>query len=171
MQHPGGHLDHQLNHQRLFGPRENLPMPPVVGPRPFMRVPFYGPAPRFIVGPSFSRPGTIYYVPVPHPSSIRGAHPPQFFRPPGNPAGPILPPETQTLKTSIIEQIEYYFSDENPQNDHYLISLMEDEGRVPISLIADFKRVKQMCTDLQCILYALQSSDFVLVKVRLMHLI
>lgn len=34
-----------------------------------------------------------------------------------------------------------FFSDENLQNDHYLISLMDDQGWVPISTIADFKRV------------------------------
>jgi la-related protein 1 len=32
-------------------------------------------------------------------------------------------------------------SDENLQNDHYLISLMDDQGWVPVSIIADFKRV------------------------------
>ena len=32
-------------------------------------------------------------------------------------------------------------SDENLQTDHYLISQMDAEGWVPISTIADFKRV------------------------------
>lgn len=32
-------------------------------------------------------------------------------------------------------------SDENLQNDHYLISLMDAQGWVPIAIIADFKRV------------------------------
>ena len=32
-------------------------------------------------------------------------------------------------------------SDENLKNDHYLISLMNDHGWVPISAIAEFKRV------------------------------
>ena len=32
-------------------------------------------------------------------------------------------------------------SDENLQNDQYLISRMDDQGWVPISIIADFKRV------------------------------
>lgn len=36
-----------------------------------------------------------------------------------------------------------FFSDENLQNDKYLISLMDkQEGWVPIKIIADFKRVK-----------------------------
>lgn len=33
-------------------------------------------------------------------------------------------------------------SDENLESDHYLISLMDDKGWVPISKIADFKRVR-----------------------------
>ncbi|XP_031389019.1 la-related protein 1A isoform X2 [Punica granatum] len=164
MQQPAGPLNHQWNHQRAYGLGENLPMPPVVGPRAFVRAPFYGPAPGFMVGPSFPGPGSVYYVPVAHPSSIRGPHPPQFVRPPVNPGAPTLPPETQALKSNIIKQIEYYFSDENLQTDHYLIALMEDEGWVPISHIAEFKRVKRMCTDIQFILYSLQSSSSVEVK-------
>lgn len=34
-----------------------------------------------------------------------------------------------------------FFSDENLQNDNYLISLMDEQGWVPIKIIADFKRV------------------------------
>lgn len=53
IQQPCGPLDHQRNHQRPSGPGENLPMPPVVAPRPFVRAPSFGPAPGFVVGPSF----------------------------------------------------------------------------------------------------------------------
>lgn len=35
-----------------------------------------------------------------------------------------------------------FLSDENLQNDQYLISLMDEQGWVPIKIIADFKRVK-----------------------------
>ncbi|KAK4762990.1 hypothetical protein SAY86_008758 [Trapa natans] len=164
MEHPSGPFNHHWRHQQTFGPGENLHMPPVVGPRAFVRAPFYGPAHGFMVGPGFPGPGSVYYVPVPHPSSVRGPHSLQFVRPPVSPGAPTLPPETQTLKMDIINQIEYYFSDENLQNDQYLISLMEEEGWVPISLIADFKRVKRMCTDVPFILYALQSSDIIEVK-------
>lgn len=53
MQHPGGPLNHQWSYHRASGPGENLPMPPVVRPSAFIRAPFYGPAPGFMVGPSF----------------------------------------------------------------------------------------------------------------------
>lgn len=52
-----------------------------------------------------------------------------------------------SLRDKIVQQIEYYFSDENLTDDHYLISLMDDQGWVPISIVAEFKRVANMCTD------------------------
>ncbi|KAK4777749.1 hypothetical protein SAY87_017936 [Trapa incisa] len=158
MQYPGGPFNLRWSHQQTFGPGENLPMPPVVGQRAFVRSPFYGPAHGFMASPSFTGPGPVYYVPVPHPISVRGPYSPQYVQPPVNPGASTLPLETQDLKMNIVNQIEYYFSDENLQNDHYLISLMEEEGWVPISQIAEFKRVKRMCTDVPFILYALQSS-------------
>lgn len=38
-----------------------------------------------------------------------------------------------------------FFSDENLQKDHYLISLLDEEGWVSISKIADFNRVCFLC--------------------------
>lgn len=58
---PGGHWNHTWNHQRPFNPRENIPVQQGVGPRPFLRPHFFGPAPGFMVGPSI--PGN-YSMPV-----------------------------------------------------------------------------------------------------------
>ncbi|XVF05659.1 hypothetical protein REPUB_Repub05bG0191700 [Reevesia pubescens] len=162
MQEPGGHLNPGWNHQWAFNPREPIPMQQGVGPRPFARPPFFGTAPSFMVGPNF--PGAVCYVPITPPGSIRGPHPPRFVPYPVNPGTAMLPPETVTLRANIVKQIEYYFSDENLQNDHYLISLMDDQGWVPISTIADFKRVKRMSTDIQFILDALLSSSTIEVQ-------
>ncbi|XWS53249.1 hypothetical protein CRYUN_Cryun11dG0141500 [Craigia yunnanensis] len=151
MQEPGGHLNPGWNHQLAFNPREPIPTQHGIGPRPFARPPFFGPAPGFMAGPSF-------------PGSIRGPHPPRFVPYPINPGTAMFPPEAVTLRANIVKQIEYYFSDENLQNDHYLISLMDDQGWVPISTIADFKRVKRMSTDIQFILDALLSSSTVEVQ-------
>lgn len=60
-----------------------------------------------------------------------------------------------SLRAKIVQQIEYYFSDENLTDDHYLISLMDDQGWVPISIVAKFKRVANMCTDTPFILDSL----------------
>ncbi|KAE8733789.1 hypothetical protein F3Y22_tig00000991pilonHSYRG00184 [Hibiscus syriacus] len=152
MQEPGGH----------FNPREPFPMQPGVGPRSFARPPFFGPAPGFMIGPSY--PGAVCYVPIAPPGSIRGPHPPRFVPYPINPETNVLPPEMVTLRANIVKQIEYYFSDENLQRDRYLISLMDDEGWVPISTIADFKRVKRMSTDIQFIIDVLQSSSSIEVQ-------
>ncbi|PPD83358.1 hypothetical protein GOBAR_DD19722 [Gossypium barbadense] len=108
--------------------------------------------------------GALCYVPIAPPGSIRGPHSPRFVPYPINPETTVLPPEMVTLRANIMKQIEYYFSDENLQNDHYLISLMDDQGWVPVSTIADFKRVKRMSTDIQFILDALQSSRTVEVQ-------
>ncbi|ESR59631.1 hypothetical protein CICLE_v10014180mg [Citrus x clementina] len=161
-QEPGGHMNHAWHHQRAFGPRDSVPVPQSIGPRPLVRPAFFGPAPGpgYVVGPGF--PGAaLCYVPVVPPGSIRGPHPQRFFPYPVNLGAPMLPPETLALKANIVKQIEYYFSDENLQNDHYLISLMDAQGWVPIAIIADFKRVKRMSTDLPFILDALQNSSTV----------
>ncbi|KAM5584808.1 la-related protein 1A [Rosa sericea] len=166
MQEPGGHWNHAWYQQRPFNPRENIPMQQGVGPRPFLRPPFFGPAPGFMVGPTIPGPVPMCYVPVPPTGAIRGPHPPHFMPHPLNPGAPLLHPETHpvALRDNIIKQIEYYFSDENLKNDKFLISLMDDQGWVPITTIADFKRVKKMCTDIAFILDSLLGSSTVEVQ-------
>ncbi|GFZ18082.1 LA RNA-binding protein [Actinidia rufa] len=83
---------------------------------------------------------------------------------PSNVMSYTLSPEALALQANILKQIEYYFSDENLQNDHYLISLMDGQGWVPISKIADFKRVKRMSTDIPFICDALKSSSVIEVQ-------
>ncbi|QCE01528.1 la-related protein 1A [Vigna unguiculata] len=158
IQEQGDHLNHGWHHQRPFPSRPNIPMQHGLGPRPFIRPPFYGPPPGYIVGPGFPGSGPYWGVTMPPPGSIRGPHPRQFVPYHVNPTPQPPPPDTVSLRTSIVKQIDYYFSDENLQHDHYLISLMDDQGWVPIFTIADFKRVKRMSTDIPFILDALQSS-------------
>ncbi|KAL9368225.1 hypothetical protein Peur_039424 [Populus x canadensis] len=162
-QESGGHLNQLWHHQRAFGPRDNIVLQQGMGPRHLIRPPFFASPPGFMVGPTYPGP-PICYIPVASPGSLRGPHPPRFVPYPINPGAPMLPQEIQTLRASIIRQIEYYFSDENLLNDHYLISLMDDQGWVPISTIAEFKRVKKMTTDISLILDALQSSGSIEVQ-------
>ncbi|KAJ6750493.1 hypothetical protein OIU85_001068 [Salix viminalis] len=163
VQESGGHLNQLWHHQRAFGPRDNILLQQGMGPRHLIRPPFFAPPQGFMVGPSFPAP-PICYIPVAPPGSLRGPHPPRFVQYPINPGTHMLPQEIQTLRASIMQQIEYYFSDENLLNDHYLISLMDDQGWVPISTIAGFKRVKKMTTDISLILDALQSSGSIEVQ-------
>ncbi|CAK7331941.1 unnamed protein product [Dovyalis caffra] len=163
VQESGGHLNQAWHHQRAFGPRDNIPVQQGMGPRPLVRPPFLVPPPGFIVGPAF--PGQpICYFPIAPPGSLRGPHPPRFVPYPVNPEAPVLPQEILALRAGIVRQIEYYFSDENLQNDHYLISLMDDQGWVPVATIAEFKRLKKMTTDISLILDALQSSGSIEVQ-------
>ncbi|KAF2324141.1 hypothetical protein GH714_008072 [Hevea brasiliensis] len=159
---PGSHLNHAW-HQRAFSPRDNMALQQGMGPRPLVRPPLFAPAPGFMVAPTFPGP-PICYVPVAPTGSFRGGHPPRFMPYPTSPGAPLLPQETPSLRESIIRQIDYYFSDENLKTDHYLISLMDGQGWVPISTIADFNRVKKMTTDILFILDALQSSSTVEVQ-------
>ncbi|EPS70517.1 hypothetical protein M569_04256, partial [Genlisea aurea] len=66
---------------------------------------------------------------------------------------------TAQLKAELVKQIEYYFSDQNLQGDAFLIALMDEEGWVPISSIADFNRVKRKNVGIPFILDALRVSE------------
>uniref|UniRef100_A0A5B7AQ06 Putative la-related protein 1A n=1 Tax=Davidia involucrata TaxID=16924 RepID=A0A5B7AQ06_DAVIN len=165
VQETGGHFNPAWHKQRAFGPRDSIHVQQSIGPRALIRAPFFGPAPGFIGGPSFpGPPGSMYYLPAAPPGSIRVPYPPCFVSHPLNSGTSMLPPEILPLRATIVKQIDYYFSDGNLQNDHYLLSLMDDQGWVPISKISDFKRVKKMSTDIPFILDALQSSSAVEVQ-------
>ncbi|KAI9388141.1 hypothetical protein POPTR_009G018100v4 [Populus trichocarpa] len=164
MQDSGGHLNPTWHHQRAFGSRDNIPLQQVMGPRPLVRPPFFAAPPGYMVGPTFPGPPPICYVSVAPPGSLRGPQPSCFVPYPINSGAPVLSQETLALRASIAGQIEYYFSDENLQNDHYLISLMDDQGWVPVSTIAEFKRVKKMTLDISFILDALQCSGSIEVQ-------
>ncbi|KAL5557824.1 hypothetical protein UlMin_034035 [Ulmus minor] len=56
---------------------------------------------------------------------------------------------------SLVKQIDYYFSDANLVKDEYLRSNMDDQGWVPVSLIATFPRVERFKTTEEVILTSL----------------
>lgn len=161
---PSSHLNPGWNNQQAYGSNKNILGQQGVGPRAFVRPPFLGPAPGFITGPMYpGAPGPVYYLPAAQPGSIRMPRPPFFVAHPES-GDSTISPESDSLRSNITKQIEYYFSDENLQTDNYLLSLMDGQGWVPISIIADFKRVKRMSTDMQLILDALQNSSAVEVQ-------
>ncbi|MQL90480.1 hypothetical protein Taro_023079, partial [Colocasia esculenta] len=77
----------------------------------------------------------FYFPPAPPPESL-GAMP--FVAPP---AMFFAAPDPQ-LQSVVAKQIEYYFSPENLCKDIYLRQNMDEEGWVPVSLIAGFNRVR-----------------------------
>ncbi|GMI67306.1 La related protein 1c [Hibiscus trionum] len=180
--HPRGNGSHHLNH----GGRRNqdhgnqdwsgrnfsnvhgymLPrggpsfvMHPPVPPSPPNTGPYLAPPHGRPMGyPEY--PSQFYLVPAPHQESHRGVPP---FQP-----IPLMffPPEFQDyqLHVRIMDQIHYYFSNDNLIKDTYLRQHMDDHGWVPIKLIAGFRRVSHLTNNIQLILYALQWSTVVEVQ-------
>lgn len=70
----------------------------------------------------------------------------------------VYPVEETLLKEYIKHQIEYYFSIENLERDFFLRRKMDEQGFLPISLIAGFYRVQALTTNLNLILEALKDS-------------
>ncbi|KAF7485544.1 Hypothetical predicted protein [Marmota monax] len=68
------------------------------------------------------------------------------------------PVEEALLKEYIKHQIEHYFSIENLEHDFFLQRKMDEQGFLPISLIAGFHRVQTLTTKLNLILEALKDS-------------
>ncbi|GAA5809446.1 hypothetical protein MFLAVUS_002854 [Mucor flavus] len=69
----------------------------------------------------------------------------------------------QRKTISLKEQLEYYFSRQNLVNDTYLVSQMDSDLFVPITTIANFKRVREWTTDVNLIVKALRESSTVTV--------
>lgn len=162
-QERGSQFSSALSNQRPVGSKDDIQLQQSMGLRPFLRPPYFGPAPGYMDGANFpGHPGAIYFLPSPPP--VRVPYPPFFVPHPVSSGASTPPSPALALRESILKQIEYYFSDQNLQNDHYLLSLMDDQGWVPISIIADFKRVKKMSTDIAFIIDALQASSTVEVK-------
>ncbi|KAE8720347.1 peroxidase 64-like [Hibiscus syriacus] len=102
----------------------------------------------------------FYLIPAPHQESCRGV---PFFQP----MPPMfLPPDLQyqQLYTKILNQINYYFSNENLIKDTFLRQNMDDQGWVPIKLIASFRKVVVLTNNIQIIVDALKNSTVVEVQ-------
>lgn len=68
--------------------------------------------------------------------------------------------DNQALKNSIRKQVEFYFSDSNYPKDKFLRSqaAQNDQGWVPISIVATFTRMKKISEDLELIKQAVKES-------------
>ncbi|KAK4789718.1 hypothetical protein SAY86_017022 [Trapa natans] len=95
-----------------------------------------------------------YYVPAPA-RDLQGA---PF---PLSPQSDYVPTIDPPLHTKILHQIEYYFSVENLVKDTFLRQNMDEQGWVPISLIAGFRKVLNLTDNKSVILDSLQASTVV----------
>jgi len=70
-----------------------------------------------------------------------------------------LEPPTQELVQKIVDQVEYYFSDENILKDAFLLKHVRrnKQGYVSLKLITSFKRVKSLTKDYRVVAIALQT--------------
>ncbi|KAL2457642.1 La-related protein 1C [Forsythia ovata] len=169
----GGRRDRERGNQdwdthRRFGGREgNMPQQRVTS-RPFIRGPVpstpYIPPPPLAVRPFAPPmvytevPSPVFIVPGPHPDSLRAM--------PMVPISPMFfPLPDPHLSFKIVKQIDYYFSSENLVKDTFLRQNMDEEGWVPIQLIAGFKKVMELTDNIQLILGAIQASNVVEVQV------
>ncbi|KAF8410392.1 hypothetical protein HHK36_002921 [Tetracentron sinense] len=140
-----------------------------VVPRNYIRPPppssthFISPTPMRSFGYPMGYPdmtSSMYYLPGLPPESPRGvpffthALPPAMF----------FPAMDLQLRTSLVNQIDFYFSDGNLIRDTFLRENMDEQGWVPITLIAGFNKVKSMTNNIQLIMDAVRTSTVVEVQ-------
>lgn len=158
---PGGATIHGGKGAPLAGPSGMFPAAPYPGSPGGVSAPFqaYGGMPGSFQGPCGNMPAMYlpYYIMQPPTPMNTGSGPP--FMPAG-PAMPLGPVERENVKNQVKAQFEYYFGTENMLKDVWLRQRMNEEGWVPVSLVAGFKRVQSMTTDLGLIMEALSSSQY-----------
>ncbi|CAA6663235.1 unnamed protein product [Spirodela intermedia] len=134
---------------------------PFIQPPPLVPAPFIPPPPR--VSPFGSPigyheiPSPVFYIPTPPHETMRGI---PFVAP----SAVYFAAPDPHLPMMVSKQIDYYFSPENLCRDTYLRQNMDEEGWVPISLIASFNRVKILTDNIQFILETLRTSTVVEVQ-------
>ncbi|MCO5557393.1 hypothetical protein L7F22_010956 [Adiantum nelumboides] len=144
--------EHTLPSHQQRGGQRSMPQP---------YVPFVHPNPGFVYPAGYQNvPGGMYYMPAPTSDPVMGA---TYFVPPGVP-GMFMPPDILTMQGMVVKQIEYYFSVENLCRDIYLRSKMDEWGFVPVSVIANFNRVRAITSNPYFILEALRLSNVVEVQ-------
>ncbi|KAK4348976.1 hypothetical protein RND71_031731 [Anisodus tanguticus] len=163
--HGGGRRDQDRRDVHMAPPQFAPPPPPYMRPPPPGAGPYLPPPMRPFVAPMVYDMAPFFYVPPLSPEPYSGvAIINQVQQLP-----PHLPLVDPTLPSSLINQIEYYFSDANLVKDDFLRLKMDEEGWVPIKLIANFPRVKNLTEkvqsdNIQFILYCLRASTFVEVQ-------
>ncbi|KAL5754390.1 hypothetical protein ACOSP7_022610 [Xanthoceras sorbifolium] len=133
------------------------PPPPPPGSAPFIPP---GPMRPYVSPMGFPDFGAVYYVAPPPLDALRGVP----FIGPSPPHTLFFHAPDPQLQSRIVNQIDYYFSNENLIKDTYLRQNMDDQGWVAIKLIAGFNKVSLLTDSIQLILDALRSSTVVEVQ-------
>ncbi|KAG1744206.1 hypothetical protein EDB19DRAFT_1696281 [Suillus lakei] len=107
--------------------------------------------------PSYTPPDYELYHPVPVTIPANGAPPipmPQSA----------LPFPLDPTRSCLLGQLEYYLSPQNMAQDFFLRQRMDDQGWIPISLIASFNRVRKLTTEIHLVRDVLNLSSLTEVK-------
>lgn len=99
----------------------------------------------------------MYYPPA-------GAYPQPMYYPTaafGGVPAPVDPNAKEAVRLAVKKQIEYYFSVENLCKDIFLRSKMDEDGFIPLAVIASFNRVRMLTPDPLIIVEALEDSETV----------
>ncbi|XP_064961443.1 la-related protein 1B-like [Musa acuminata AAA Group] len=135
---------------------------PFLQQSPYTPVPFIGIPPHvqpFVGGPmGFPDVRSVYYVaPVP-PFDPMGNVPSVSHQPPTAARPTVFLSPLDHTRNMLMRQIEYYFSRENLCKDSFLRVHMDDQGWIPVSLIASFNRVRQLSSSIPFILDSIRGS-------------
>lgn len=159
--------NHDWNHHRNFGNRDAHMQPHRGSPR-FVRPPPppppAPPTPHFVAPPpmrpyaGYPEMASVYYISATPQDSLRNVP----FAP--MPAPVYYSVADFQLQCKIGNQIDYYFSDENLIKDIFLRQNMDDQGWVPIKLIAGFNKVSYLTDNIQLILESIRNSSVVEVQ-------
>ncbi|KHN12624.1 La-related protein 1B [Glycine soja] len=162
----GSRRDHQdrgnyVNTRDAFVPQPRMPPRglPRHTPPPTTAAAFVGPQPIGPFAKPIGFPEFYYYQPV----TVEQFTGMSFFAH-SPPPTPFFSAAESPLSNMIVYQIEYYFSDANLVKDAFLRSKMDEQGWVPVTLIADFPRVKSLTTNIQLILDSIRTSAIVEVQ-------
>ncbi|KAF8093469.1 hypothetical protein N665_0383s0097 [Sinapis alba] len=130
---------------------QHIPVQHLLSPIPFTDLP-----PRMMYPPRrmpFFYPPAVLF-PSQNPDRMHSIEPPPV----------LVPSQKLPLKTKILNQVQYYLSEDNLPNDVYLRKRMNDEGFVHIEFIAGFNKLKALTSNVQLILDSLRDSDIVEVQ-------
>lgn len=67
--------------------------------------------------------------------------------------------DAETIHARLKAQVEYYFSPQNLSRDNYMVSKMNVDGFIPVSVIAAFPKVKKLTSEASKIIDAVDDSQ------------
>ncbi|KAJ0240740.1 La-related protein 1C [Hirschfeldia incana] len=156
------HGNQNWNFSRSFNGRDGNNVHSQRGAPAFVRHP---PPPPVQTIPQFmaaAQPVPPFATPLPFPPELASQYYQRMpFVAPLSPGPVFYHVQDLPLNIKLQKQIHYYFSEENLIKDTYLRRQMDDQGFVPLPVIAGFKKVAELTDSVQQIADALQGSPVV----------